>query len=344
MSELTRNQLVNRRDFLRRAGDSARVAGLGAALAALHRPASAAAAATNPWAYDDSAFRRTDPKLVRYQEVKRFRCPHAAPRCLALSPDNRLFIGAGKYLTEHTVDGAQLSEITLAAEPRCLAVAADGLLYVGLRDHLEVCDRKGLRLGSWPSPGAKTYFTGIAAAESDLFLADAGNRVVLRFDRSGKLKGRIGEKNKARNIPGFIIPSPFFDVRLAPDGLLRVTNPGRHCVETYTSDGNLESAWGKPGAGIERFCGCCNPINLALLPDNRIVTFEKGIPRVKVYSADGSFESVVAGTESFAENARVCGPNDCTLGGLAGVADAQGRIYILDFVAANVRVMQPNEA
>jgi hypothetical protein len=164
--------------------------------------------------------------------------------------------------------------------------------------------------------------------------------LLLRYDRSGKLVSRLGERNKERNIPGFIVPSPFFAVRLAKDGLLRVTNPGRHRVEAYTTNGDFEQAWGKPGAAIENFCGCCNPTNLALLSDGRVVTFEKGIPRVKVHGADGAFESVVAGAESFAENARVCGPNDCTLGGLDGVTDDAGRIYILDFVAGNVRVME----
>ena len=167
---------------------------------------------------------------------------------------------------------------------------------------------------------------------------------MLRYDHSGVLKGRIGEKNKDRNIPGFIVPSPFFDVKIAADGLLRVTNPGRHCVEAYTVEGDLEFSWGKPGAAIENFCGCCNPVNLAPLADGRMVTFEKGIPRVKVYGTDGAFECVVAGTESFAENAKVCGPSDCTLGGLAGAVDARGRIYILDLVAAEVRIMERNPA
>jgi len=129
-------------------------------------------------------------------------------------------------------------------------------------------------------------------------------------------------------------------VTLAKDGLLRVTNPGRHRVEIYTVDGDFEQAWGKPGAAMENFSGCCNPIHLAMLPDGRVVTLEKGIPRVKVYAADGAFESVVAGAESFAENAKVCGPNDCTVGGLAGTVDTDGRIYILDFVANNIRVME----
>jgi hypothetical protein len=261
-----------------------------------------------------------------------------------LSKDERLFIGAGRYLTEHTLDGAQVSESALEGEPRCVSASPEGRVYVGLRERIEVYDRKGKRLEGWESPGKKAYFTGLVATETDVFVADAGSRVVLRYDRSGKLKGRIGEKDKERNVPGFIVPSPFFDVELGPDGLLHVTNPGRHRVETYTPDGDLELAWGRPGAAIENFCGCCNPINLALLGDGRVVTFEKGIPRVKVYAADGTFDSVVAGAEAFAENAQVCGPNDCTVGGLDGAVDAKGRVYILDFVTGDVRVLECNEA
>ena len=74
------------------------------------------------------------------------------------------------------------------------------------------------------------------------------------------------EKNADRNVPGFIVPSPFLDVMIHRDGLLRVNNPGRHRVEAYTFDGDLEGAWGKPTAAIEGFCGCCNPIAIAAWP------------------------------------------------------------------------------
>ena len=101
------------------------------------------------------------------------------------------------------------------------------------------------------------------------------------------------------------------------DGLLRVNNPGRHSVEVYSAKGDLESSWGKATATLSTaFCGCCNPVGVALLADGRCVTCEKGLPRVKVYSAQGVFESVVAGPESFPENAQrrgACriGPTDC---------------------------------
>jgi hypothetical protein len=337
MSELSRNQLVNRRDFFRRGAGKVAATGIGATLA---KRAFGAPVKANPWAYDDSIFRRTDPKLLHYHETRRFPCARLNPRCLALSNDEHLFIGAGKIVTQCTLEGTQISEIKLTDEARCLAVADDGTLYVGFKERVQVYDSKGHAGVTSDVPTGKPYFTGLAASKDSLFVADAGNRIVLRYDRSGKLAGRIGAKDKDKNIPGFIVPSPFFDVEVAADGLLRVTNPGRHRVEIYTKDGDLEGFWGNPGAAIENFCGCCNPINLTLFADGRVITLEKGIPRVKVYSTEGAFESVVAGTEAFAENAAVCGPNDCTLGGLDAVADKNGRIYVLDLVAANVRVME----
>jgi len=44
--------------------------------------------------------------------------------------------------------------------------------------------------------------------------------------------------------------------------------------------------------------------------------------------------------ETFSENAKACGPSDCTAGGLDVAVDAAGQIYILDFVTGQVRVMQ----
>lgn len=296
--------------------------------------------ATNPFAYDISRLQKTDHKLIAYEESTRWKAPHAGAKRIAIGPDDTLYICSGNYLTAMNRSGDRGLEIALAEPPRCAAVAKDGNIYLGLRDHIEVFAAKGQRKATWDSPGKKAWLTGIAVTENEVFAADAGNRVVLRYDKSGKLALRLGEKNKERNIPGFIVPSPFFDVEIARDGLLRINNPGRHRVEAYTRDGDFEGSWGKVSMGITGFCGCCNPINLALLPDGRFVTCEKGLPRVKVYSAEGAFESVVAGVESFVENGKACGPSDCTAGGLDAVVDSQGRIYILDLVTGDVRVMK----
>ena len=270
----------------------------------------------NPFAYDISRFQKTDPKLVTYEEVTRWPIPHKEARRIAIGPDDQLYVCAGNYINGLSRAGERGLELALAGPACCVATAPDGTIFAGLRDHIEVFDAKGEPLARWESPEAKTWFTGLATDGKNVFAADAGKLVVLRYDRNGKITGRIGRKDAERSVPGFVVPSPFLDVILHRDGLLRVNNPGRHRVEAYTLDGDLEGSWGKPSAAIDGFCGCCNPIALAMLADGRIVTCEKGIPRVKIYSAAGEFESVVAGAESFPENAHACTDlNDCIHGG-----------------------------
>jgi hypothetical protein len=328
--------LSSRREFF---GQSAGALAVLSAIAA-QRTQGAENTPRNPFAYDISRLQKTDPKLIAYAETARWKAPHPEARRMAMAHDDTLYICSGNYVTAVNKSGERGAEIALAEPPRCVAAARDGAIFIGVRDHIEVFDAKGTRQATWDSPGKKPWLTGLALTENEVFAADAGNRVILRYEKSGKLVRRIGEQDKKRNIPGFIIPSPFLDVEIARDGLLRVNNPGRHRVESYTADGDFEGSWGTVSMGIAGFCGCCNPINLALLPDGRFVTCEKGLPRVKIYSASGEFESVVAGVESFAENGKACGPSDCTAGGLDAVVDSQGRIFILDFVTGDVRVMR----
>jgi hypothetical protein len=175
-----------------------------------------------------------------------------------------------------------------------------------------------------------------------VFVADAGNRIVLRYDPAGKLLGKIGKRDPGRHILGFVIPSPHFDLALTADGLLRVVNPGAHRIEAYTLDGDLEVFWGKHGEGIEGFCGCCNPANLAILPDGRFVTSEKGIPRVKIYAADGKFVGVVAGPETLAPTETILEETrpDHKLPVFDVAADSRGRVLVLDPLAMKVRIFE----
>jgi hypothetical protein len=302
------------------------------------------AAEQNPFAYELGDLGKTDPKLIGYREIRRIPALKTTSRRIETGPEEMLFVASGNSVVSMNFEGVRGLEIALNAPVRSVTVAKDGTIFAALRDHIEVFDRKGKQLAKWEAAPGKPWLTSLAVGENDLFAADAGNRIVLRYDRSGKVVGRIGGKDKDRSIPGFIIPSPYFDVKIHPDGLLRVNNPGRHRVEAYSFDGDFEGSWGTPGGAIGKFCGCCNPINLAVLPDGRIVTCEKGLPRVKVYSAAGEFDSVVAGTDSFPENAKAGAGEreaDASLAGLDAAIDSQGRIYILDLVTSEIRVMQP---
>ena len=172
-------------------------------------------------------------------------------------------MAAGQYISILDPQGTAISK-WLWTPLRGVSISQTGELFVGLKDHLEFYDRKGQRRAAWDSPGPRTWFTAVAITADNVFAADAGQREVLRYDLAGKIVGRIGEKNKERNIPGFIVPSPYFDVKMHPDGLLRVTNPGRHRVEAYTVQGDLEFVWGKLRRGSRAFVAAVIPLALEL--------------------------------------------------------------------------------
>lgn len=340
MKSPVRSSRWSRRDFFRQGA----VAGTAAAV--IGNPSQSHAAVRgdrNPFAYSVGTHAKTDPALLLYTERTRIELPWKGAHRLALTPRDTLLVAVGNGVGEITKDGRPVRELAMGAPVYCVAADADGTIYAGLRDHLEVFRPDGRRQAVWEKSTERSWFTGIAVAGESVFAADAGGRVILRHDRGGKVLGRIGERDKDRDIPGFVLPSPYLDVEWHPDGLLRVNNPGRHRVEFYTPEGGLEFAWGRPSVAIEGFSGCCNPINLAVLSDGRLVTCEKGLPRVKVYSAHGDFEGVVAGAEMFPENALAGagdGLGDGTRASLDAVVDAQDAIYILDTVTSRIHVME----
>lgn len=300
-----------------------------------------ASGAANPFAYDVSRFSRTDPALVTWEEVSRRTSPIPDARRLAIGPGNVVHVAAGNEIVRWTASDPRPS-LDLGARATCVAVAADGGVFGGTRNRILIFDADRRPRPFWESASPKSWFSGIAVGERDVWIADSGLRLVWRCDRAGKLLGRVGERQPERNVPGFVVPSPFLDVCAHPDGLLRINNPGRHRVEAYTAEGDLEQTWGQPSAAIAGFCGCCNPIALAVLADGRTVTGEKGLPRVKIYAEDGTFQAVVAPTESFADNRRRSPEaGDALRAGLDVAVDSRGQIHILDRATSEVRVLRP---
>ncbi|MCH5373668.1 MAG: hypothetical protein JJ992_06805, partial [Planctomycetes bacterium] len=238
--------------------------------------------------------------------------------------------------------------IPLSGEPKCLAVAgADhrfpGRLYVGFDSQVEVFDAEGTSLSSW-SQGLddRSLLTSLAVFEDSIFAADAGNRVVLRWDLEGRLIETIGRADPENNVLGFIIPSPHFDIAIPADGVLRVANPGVRRIEAYTLDGDLLGHWGEASSQIEGFFGCCNPSNFAMLADGGFVTAEKGIPRIKVYSAQGQFQSVVATPQTLVPGLTIGQEirDDHAVGVFDVAVDTSGRVLVLDPNKRQVRIFE----
>lgn len=274
--------------------------------------------------------RRIDPALLKWVEsAKAIRTGMENPRGIAVAAGDRICVVGDRALGVFDSDGREIARHVLTQEPQAVAsVDSDGTIYLAMRDHVEVVRRNLVRVGSaWAPLGPKAMLTSIAVSDKYVFVADAGNRVVRRFDKTGREVFRGGDPACGPFASGFIVPSPHMDVAVEPDGRVITVNPGKHSVQVRDGEGTLITAWGRYGADAEGLAGCCNPVAIARLPDGRIVTAEKGIKRVKVYTPRGKLESVVAGPDRFTGD-----------GVLDVAADSSGRILVLDPDRRQVRI------
>ena len=162
---------------------------------------------------------KIDPALIAYEQTAAWTLGMKQCRALAVGPDDSVYVGGDRTIRALRPDGTVLREIALDAPPQCLALsgsdaAEPGRLYVGMEDRVEVYDPQGKRIAAWKPLPAGAAISGIAAAERDVFVADAGNRIVWRFDLSGRRLGRIGEANEKQNYPGFLVTSRCFPLAL----------------------------------------------------------------------------------------------------------------------------------
>jgi hypothetical protein len=282
----------------------------------------------NPFAYDINSYEASGADLVHYSEKDRIPIELPMVSGIAVGPDDRIYVSGNDSVLVFNNDGTSRFSFYTNVPVRCLAVDINHDIYLGMGDHVEVYDPQGLKKASWKSLGEQAIITSIAISAKSVFVADAGNKIVWKFDKSGTRLQRIGDKNEAKDIPGFIIPSPYFDVAVDPDGFLWAANTGRHSLENYSVEGNFRTSWGEFGMEIQGFSGCCNPSHFTLLEDGSFVTSEKGLPRVKIYNRIGNLVSVVAPTDQFIEGTV----------GLDLAVDSAQRIYVLDPIQKLIRI------
>lgn len=295
------------------------------------------------YSYDLAEYARIDPELILYAQ----RGPEIATgltqnRAIVVTRDGTMLVAGDKRVVELDVRGGIVRAIDCPAEPMCLALDEDGTLYVSLTDHIGVFDRDGTLTAQWEKPDQAPLLTSLAVTGEYVFAADAGAKVIHRYGKDGTLLATFGQRNPERNHPGFIIPSPYgFNLAMAPDGLLRAVNPGRHLIEAWTVDGHREWWWGETSIRVEGFSGCCNPAGLAILPNGHYITSEKGLVRIKEYDPEGVFVGVVAGPDQlgWVEPLRVQEtPQQSQVRGFGVATDAEGRVYVLDVVRNVIRI------
>jgi len=210
----------------------------------------------NPYAYDIKTLQAGDTLVAKYAEVQQIKPDLKGIHGIATDLSDRIYIAGEQGVEIYNPAGKREAAFPVQGSARCIQVDRNGLIYLGMEDHLEIFSMQGRQLKRWKNCGIDALITSVAVTPEDVYIADAGNKIVCRYDLDGNFLRRIGEKDPQKNIPGFIIPSPWFDIGMDHEGSLWIVNPGRHRFEKFNRDGELLSSWGKATMAMDGFCGC----------------------------------------------------------------------------------------
>ena len=282
---------------------------------------------TNPYEYNLDKLKKSDSLFVAFKEIKQFTPGLEEVYGITVDQSDRIYVSGKNGVEIFENSGKPEKKFPVKGIAWSVKVDNSGKIFLGMEDHIEVFDHDGKLLNKWKSESPGSILTSIAITPSDVFVSDAGEKVVYHYDHTGKLINRIGQKDPQNNIPGFVVPSPYFDIGINSSGQLWIVDPGRHTFMNFSYEGKVISTWGKVSMGVDGFCGCCNPSNFAFLADGSFITSEKGIERIKVYMPDGTYKYLVATPDSFEEGTR----------GIDLAVDSQDRILVLDPAKKKVR-------
>ena len=207
-----------------------------------------------------------------------------------------------------------------------IAVDADSL-WIGMRGQIDHFSPDGDLLGTLDDKQRLGRVTGLAIHGETLLVADATHRTIHLYE-NGQWQREVGQDVNTR---GFMLPNGVLDVALdTPSASLLVAHPQKHRVERYDLAGELTEKFGRFGMHDPAdFGGCCNPTNIAALPDGLLAVSEKAPPRVKVYSADGTF--VAQSPDGvFDENTK----------NIDLAADRRGKLYATDPLRCTIEVFE----
>lgn len=252
-------------------------------------------------------------------------------KAIAVDAGDRIYAGGGRRILVLTPQGEEIRRIDTEANVTCLAVEEEQTLYAGLGNTVKAYDAAGAPGVTFKGLPEDSVITSLAVVQGGVFVADARSRTVRRFDRDGALALTINGSPGNTGESAFVVPSPYFDLTAGQGGTLWIVNPGMHRLEEYDLDGVQIDSWQREASmKMDDFCGCCNPAHISRLSDGSLVTSEKGILRIKIYSRRGVFSGVVATPDEF----------DSQTPSLDVAVDSHDRILVADPVRRQVRVFE----
>jgi hypothetical protein len=135
----------------------------------------------------------------------------------------------------------------------------------------------------------KSVILSIAINEKLIFVSDTNDKTVKAIEKkSGDVIFDI------KGEPKFLFPGPFAPIALYNDQIW-IADTGRHQLQIYNFRGEYLSTW----IPDELFPGCCNPTDFTIVENGNIITMQKGISEIKMFSPTGEKICNIAPTNAF---------------------------------------------
>ena len=286
--------------------------------------------AKNIYEFNIDDYKNVNPQLISHTEILQIIPKNKNLHGICVDINDNIYAVGDSVIDIFDPSGIFLREIKTNSNGLCITVDEMQNIYIGATDHIEIWNPDGELISSWNPVSDKSILTSIAIEDTNVFAADAGNKILYRYNTKGNLINQIGKKDSLNGIQGFVIPSPYFDIAIGRDNEVWAVNSGRHQLESYKPNGSLISSWKKTSMGLDGFSGCCNPSHIAMLSDGSFVTSEKGLVRIKIHKPSGEFTSVVAASDKFEKGTR----------GLDLAVDSKDRVIVLDPKKGIIRIFQ----
>ena len=201
-----------------------------------------------------------DPEKVTYRPTAKIAVDFQKVSGLAVDAEDRIYVAGDAALCRYSREGKFEKRIRLSYPPTCLTVAGrqhmvPGRIYVGFADHVEIFEPDGTPAGVLGQGLENARFSSISTSEHYIFIADAAENVVQRFDWTGKLLEPFGESRPGHFTAAVNGVNAPFDLGVGLDDLVYVVNRRDHRAEGYSFEGRLENHWGQGSPMLDGFSG-----------------------------------------------------------------------------------------
>lgn len=253
----------------------------------------------NPYEIDLDEFKKVDPALIKFKETKQMMVS-GTPNGFRVH-NGQVYLLVDQQLQIINLKGELQHKVDLKDKAKSMDFIGDELI-LGFKNYIVRYSNEYELIAKSDKQDTLAVFTSVATTDEFVFVADAGNRRILRYNHQLDLMGEFFGESGDKKLHGFIVPSPYFDILTDDSNKLWVVNPGTHAIQHYSPEGEFINQWQKISNMTDGFSGCCNPAHFTVLPNGNFITSEKKIVRIKEYSHRGDLLSVVAAPSKFKDD------------------------------------------